>query len=287
MKVLVTGAAGTLGSVAVAALLRAGHEVRATDRRFRADLGVPLVVADLRDEAPLYDLLDGVDALVHLGNHPNRHAGPSPQGLIAENTQMNANAFTAALERGVRRIVFSSSVQVVLRSDLVPLEPHVLPYLPLDGHAPADPGSNAYAVSKHVGEELLRFAARDHADLAVTVLRYPMLVGEQFRRRFASLGNRIPSTWLHLGEATAHLFVEDAADIVARAVERQLPGYHQYFPAQTIAVKNLPVPRLIERFYPSVTLTRDLEQIESLIDISELERDLGCMPRERLEVEFA
>ena len=284
MKVLVTGACGLLGAASVAALVRAGHEVRATDQKFARDLAVRPIVADLLDEHVLYPLLEGMDALVHLGNHPNRYAGPSPQRLLAENVAMNANAFAAALDLGVRRIVFSSSIQVMLRSSLVPVEPHVLPYLPLDGEAPADPGENPYALSKQFGEEMLRLATSLHPELAVSVLRYPMLVGSQFLRRFEPFGGTVPSRMLHLGEASAHLFYEDAAELVVCAVENQAPGYHQYLPAQTFDVTNVEVCRLVERFYPDVTRTRPLESIDTLIDLSALERDLGWKPERRLKV---
>jgi nucleoside-diphosphate-sugar epimerase len=284
MKVLVTGAAGLLGSLSVSALVRAGHEVRATDQRFRGDLPVPLVQADLLDEHALYPLVEGVDALVHLGNLPNRFAGPSPQRLLAENLRMNANAFTAALDRGVRRIVFSSSIQVMLRSALVPIEPHTLPYLPLDGDAPADPGDNFYALSKQFGEEMLALATTLHPELAATSLRYPMLVGAPFLRRFDPFGGKVPSRMLHLGEASAHLFYDDAAELVVHAVERQAPGYHQYLPAQTFRVTNLEVSELVERYYPNVRRTRPLESMDTLIDLSALERDLGWKPKERMEV---
>jgi nucleoside-diphosphate-sugar epimerase len=284
MKVLVTGAAGLLGSQSVAALVRAGHEVRATDQRFSADLSVRLELADLLDEHALYPLVRGMDAVVHLGNHPNRFAGPSPQRLLAENVSMNANVFFAALDSGVRRIVFSSSIQVMLRSALVRVEPHTLPYLPLDGDAPLDPGDNPYAQSKQFGEEMLRLATSLHPDLRATVLRYPMLVGAQFLRRFEPFGGTVSSGMLHLGEATAHLFYEDAAELVVHAVERQAPGYHQYLPAQTFKVKNLEVPTLVERFYPNVRRTRPLESIDALIDLAPLERDLGWKPAQRIEV---
>jgi len=286
MKVLVTGAAGQLGSLSVSALVRAGHEVRATDQKFRGDLGVPFEPADLRDEHALYRLVEGMDALVHLGNHPNRFAGPSPQRLLAENVSMNANAFTAALDCGVRRIVFSSSIQVMLRSSLVPVEPHTLPYLPLDGEAPADPGDNPYALSKQFGEEMLRLATTLHAELAASAIRYPMLVGPHFLRRFEPFGGKVPYKMLHLGEATAHLFFEDAAELVVHALERQTPGYHPYLPAQTFHVTNVPVPRLVERFYPNVRRTRPLDSIDTLIDLSALERDLGWQPKRRMEVEL-
>ncbi len=284
MKILVTGAAGLLGSLSVSALLRAGHEVRATDQRFRGDLGVRVEPADLRDEHALYRLVEGVDALVHLGNHPNRFAGPSPQRLLAENVAMNVNAFTAALDLGVRRIVFSSSIQVMLRSSLVPVEPHTLPYLPLDGTAPPDPGDNPYALSKQFAEESLLLATTLHPELAVSSLRYPMLVGPPFLRRFEPFGGAVPYKMLHLGEATAHLFYEDAAELIVAAVERQSPGYHQYLPAQTFNVTNVPVAELIRRYYSTVRLTRPLDAIETLIDLSALERELGFKPKQRMEV---
>ena len=59
MRILVTGAAGKLGSETVAALGRAGHEVRATDLRYRGDLAVRVVPANLLDEHALYPLLEG------------------------------------------------------------------------------------------------------------------------------------------------------------------------------------------------------------------------------------
>jgi nucleoside-diphosphate-sugar epimerase len=287
MKVLVTGAAGLLGAESVARLVRAGHEVRATDRKFRGDLGVPFEPANLLDEYALYRLVQGMDALVHLGNHPNRFAGPSPQRLLAENVAMNANAFTAAIDSGVRRIVFSSSIQVMLKSSLVPIEPHTLPYLPLDGEAPVDPGDNPYALSKQFGEEMLRLAATLHSDLAVTSLRYPMLVGAQVLRRFEPFGGKIRKGMLHLGEATAHLFFEDAADLIVHAIERQASGYHQYLPAQTFDVTNVPVPELVERFYPNVARRRPLAEIDRLIDLSALVRDLAFTPKQRLTVALA
>jgi len=286
MRVLVTGAAGKLGSHVVAALVGARHEVRATDTRFRADLAVPLRPADLRDEHALYPLLDGCDALVHLGNHPNPFAGPSFQRLLAENTSMNANAFTVALDVGVRHIVFASTIQVMLASDGTRANPARMPYLPLDAHAPADPGLNPYALSKHFGEELLRVAARERPELCATVLRYPMLVAEWFEQRLAQSGGRLSSDALHLGEATAHLSFADGARLIVKVLERPRAGYRQYFPAQTLRITNLGVRGIVERFYPHVRRHVPLEHMTSLIDLEDLARDLDFAPSTHHEVEL-
>jgi nucleoside-diphosphate-sugar epimerase len=260
--------------------------VRATDSRFRGDLAVPFRAADLRDEHALYPLLEGCDALVHLGNHPNRFAGPSFQRLLAENSSMNANAFTVALDSGVRQIVFASTVQVMLTSDGTRADPERLPYLPLDGNAPPAPGLNPYALSKHFAEEFLRVAARERPELALTVLRYPMLVAEGFQQRLAQNGGRVSRDALHLGEATAHLSFADAARLIVKVLERPCAGYRQFFPAQTLDVTNVGVRGLIERFYPNVRRLLPLDRIERLIDLTALGRDLDFTPSARPQVEL-
>jgi nucleoside-diphosphate-sugar epimerase len=287
MRILVTGAAGKLGSQTVSALVQAGHEVRATDMRFRSDLAVPLKPANLLDEHALYPLLEGCDALVHLGNHPNRFAGPSPQRLLAENMAMNANAFIAALDSGVRHVVFASSIQVMIASENIRGAPFELPYLPLDGNAPANPGLNPYALSKQLAEDLLKVAVANKPELSVTVLRYPMLVGDWFKSRLSTNGGRVPWDFLHLGEATAHLSFEDGARLVVQALERSRPGYRQFLPAQSLDVANVGARGLIERFYPTVRRMKPIETIERLIDLADLERELGFSPSERLRVELA
>lgn len=284
MRVLVTGAAGKLGVATVRALVQAGLEVHATDQRFTAELGVPFKTANLLDEHALYPLLEGTDALVHLGNHPNRFAGPSAQRILAENTAMNANVFHAALDLGLKHVVFASSIQVMITSDRVRTEPHTLPYLPLDSDAPQDPGLNPYALSKQFGEEILRVAASVRPELTATAVRYPMLVSDWFEKRLAADGGRVRSDVLHLGEATAHLSFEDAGALVVPLLTRGRPGYRQIFPAQSIDVVNMPAPDLIRRFYPGVRCKKPLETIDRLIDTTEVERDFAWRPRERPRV---
>lgn len=283
MKILVTGAAGKLGSVTVKVLADAGHEVRATDRKFVA--GSPRVEpSDLLDEHALYRLLDGMDAVVHLGNHPNRFAGPSPQRILAENVAMNANVFSAALDLGVRRIVFSSSIQVMLKSDGIRTDRSSIPYLPLDGDAPPNPGLNPYALSKQFAEEHLRTAARENPELTVTVLRFPMLVGEWWSRRIEINAGLLRQDELHLNEATAHLTFRDGARVIAAAIERQAPGYHCYFPAQTLDITNRPPAEVARTFFPGVRTTVPEVELTDLVNRTALERDLGYRPEDRFQV---
>jgi nucleoside-diphosphate-sugar epimerase len=105
MRILVTGAAGLIGS-AVAALLRERHDVVGLDRASgpRIDL-----VADLR--APLR--LHGFDAVVHVAALHAPHVGvASEDEFRSVNVDATARLIDAALAAGVARFVFTSSTSV-------------------------------------------------------------------------------------------------------------------------------------------------------------------------------
>jgi nucleoside-diphosphate-sugar epimerase len=283
MKVLVTGATGRLGSLVCKELLQRGHDVLGTDQRFAGGLAFPLKLADLRDSLAVYPLLEGRDAVVHLGNIPNLSMGPSPQVVLGDNVSMNGNVFRAAVDLGVRRIVFSSSLQAMIRLEegrAFDAAPHI-PYFPLDGDAPADPGHNFYGLSKEFGERMLRVLSELTPELACTSLRFPMLAGDWFRKR---LQQPMPLSGVNFGEALTYLDFNDAATLVGLVVERQQPGYHQYFPAQALTLDGHTVESTLTHFFANTPLRRPKSEIASLVDHSALERDFGFRPRPPLTV---
>lgn len=263
-----------------------GHDVLATDQRFVAGLGAPQRLADLCDPHAVYPLLEGCHAVVHLGNIPNLSLGPSPQGVLARNVAMNVNVFRAAADLGVRRIVFASSIQAMVRLEegRAPETPPGVPYFPLDGEAPADPGHNFYGLSKEFGERTLRVLSERFPELCCTALRFPVLVGAWFYERAAL---PLPLTALNFSEALTYLDFSDAARLVGLVLELQQPGYHQYFPAQAINLEGYTVPRLLSEFFPHTPLRQPLERIEALVDGSALERDFAFRPAPPLTVRVA
>jgi nucleoside-diphosphate-sugar epimerase len=283
--VLVTGATGKLGSAVCKALLERGTRVRATDQRFVAGFPARVELGDLRDEMFVYRVTEGVDAVVHLGNHPNAFVGLSPQRLLAENTAMNSNVFHAATDLGVKALVFASSVQVTMRRDRdTKGPPFDVPYLPLDSELPPNPGLNTYAQSKEFAERMLKlFVASDPA-LSATAIRYPMLVSEWLHNRMTS--GRVPLKNLDFIECTAHLYMEDAGRLVADVLEKRLPGYHQYFPADTMELRGYPVEEWVRDRYPNTPLRRPAAELDRLVDVSVITRDLGWAPRRRMSLEI-
>jgi len=258
--------------------------VRATDQKMSAELELGIELGDLKDEYFVHRLVRGVGAVVHLGNHPNAFAGPSPQRILAENTQMNANVFQACVQHGVERVVFASSVQAFLYTDFERRPSRFrLPYLPLDGQAPCAPGPNTYGQSKEFAERMLQHLCAAHPTLSATALRFPMLVNELTITRFERQRSADPS-WFNFSECVSHLTLEDAGALIALVLERSVAGYRQYFPALAVQFKGRTTADIIRQFYPDTPLRQPLEAIDALIDIADITRDLGWTPSRQILV---
>lgn len=282
MQVLVTGAAGQLGSEVCKALLEAGHAVRATDAVFRKGLPALLDVADLLDYCAAYRLMEGCDAVAHLANHASMGMRRPGQLLYSENVTMDVNVFQSAADLGVKRILFASSVQALGGSrtgDNPPETPSCLKYLPIDGDAPACPGS-LYALSKEAGEQQLKFYAARDPELSATAVRFPSLWGQrhvEWIRR--ARGERPDRPHGFLDEGFAYLHISDGASLVVAVIEKQRPGYHQLFPAAPAPYLSMPIPEIVRQFYPGVPLRVPIEEMKCLVDTSAIEKTLGWKPK--------
>src|SRR3954449_9748267 len=109
---LVTGAAGRVAGQLLPALADR-DDVRLTDRtdEVGASSAAHLAVGELTDPGLLDELLDGVDAVVHLAGNPD------PGSSWSELREPNVEAFRALLDAArrhdVQRVVFASSVHAM------------------------------------------------------------------------------------------------------------------------------------------------------------------------------
>lgn len=107
--VLLTGAAGGLGTLMRELLPRYGYELRLFDMR-PAEGAPDAIVGDLGDRDAVREAVRGVDAVVHL-------AGISLEAsfdkILKANIEGTYHLYEAAREEGVRRIVFASSNHAV------------------------------------------------------------------------------------------------------------------------------------------------------------------------------
>ncbi len=105
MYILVTGAAGNVGTFVTRGLRASGHRVRALDLVDAGDAADESLVGDVGDFDLMRRATEGVDAVIHLGGNP----GDRPWPEIRNNNYVGCyNAFEAARELGVARVVFAS-----------------------------------------------------------------------------------------------------------------------------------------------------------------------------------
>ncbi len=152
MLVLVTGATGFVGSHAVAALRRDGHDVRILvrdPRRIPAALdphGVhaTVVQGDMTDPVAVAAAVKGCDAVVHAAGEVGVESGTGPK--TTANVDGVRTVISAALDAGADPVLYTSTVTVHLPTE----ESVITPDSPL-----AQPLS-AYGTSKRDAELLVR-----------------------------------------------------------------------------------------------------------------------------------
>jgi uronate dehydrogenase len=180
-RVLITGAAGAIGSVVRHGIAGQYDHVRLMDIRPLDDLrpDESSIAADLLDVDRLDEAVGGMDSIVHLAGVPREAEWAK---ILPNNIEGTYNLFEAARKAGVRRIIFASSNHVIgfYRADR-----------DVDAIAPVRPDSR-YGVSKVFGEALGRLYADKHG-IDVACLR----IGS-FRK--APENARQLTTWMSHGD---------------------------------------------------------------------------------------
>jgi uronate dehydrogenase len=111
-RLLLTGAAGNLGRELRPRLKAYCDTLRVSHRKDfgPAGAGEEVMLAELSDAAQMHALLDGVDAVVHMGGVSTEQPGWGP--ILAGNIVGMVNLYEAARQHRTRRIVFASSNHV-------------------------------------------------------------------------------------------------------------------------------------------------------------------------------
>ncbi|WP_413798628.1 NAD-dependent epimerase/dehydratase family protein [Streptomyces iranensis] len=157
--VLLTGAAGGMGTLMRELLPSYGYQLRLLDQ-LPIEGEPDAITADLSDRDALREAVRGVDAIIHL-------AGISLEApfekILRANIEGTYNMYEAAREAGIRRIVFASS------NHAVGFTPHPVgddPLIPLD--TPRRPDTY-YGLSKAFGEDLASFYWDKHGIETVAI----------------------------------------------------------------------------------------------------------------------
>jgi nucleoside-diphosphate-sugar epimerase len=290
VKVVVTGAAGFIGSHLVDRLLGEGHDVAGVDafvdfypraakeanlraardhRRFR------LVEGRLQD-IPLDGLLEGAGQVYHLAVQAGVRSswGRDFQVYTDHNVLATQRLLEAAVQAGVPRLVYASSSSVY--GDRVEL--------PLREDAACRPLS-PYGVTKLAAEHLACLYERNHG-LPVVSLRYFTVYGPRqrpdmaFHRFLSAARDGTPAHVFGDGKQTRDFtFVDDVVTVTRRAGDSGRPGcVYNVGGGQRVSLEE--VLRTIEQVTGrKLALTRDEAQKgdmrDTFADTSAAKRDLG------------
>jgi len=168
MKVLVTGGAGYIGSIAVEQLILAGYEVVVIDNlakghREAVHADATFVEGDLRDRPAIDALFDahGIDAVMHFASHSLvGESMEQPFLYLGENVTCGLNLLESMIDHGVRRFILSSTANLFDDPQTIPI----------DESEQLVPGS-PYGESKFILERFLFWLEKTH-DLRYAALRY-------------------------------------------------------------------------------------------------------------------
>ena len=172
-RILVTGGAGYVGSVSVAALVEAGHEVSVLDdlttgHRAAVNPSARLPEGTYADGTMVRTILeaDGIEAILHCAARSLvGESAVEPAKYYRDNVAGGVALLEAARERGVGRIVFSSTAAVYGTPDRTPI-PEDAPLRPI----------NPYGETKRTFESALAWYGRAYGLRSVT-LRYFNVAG--------------------------------------------------------------------------------------------------------------
>jgi uronate dehydrogenase len=198
-RLLLTGAAGNLGRELRPRLKAYCDTLRLSHRSDfgPAGPGEEIVIASLEDKAAMLGLLQGVDAVVHMGGVSTEQPW---EPILASNIVGMVNLYESARKNGVKRIVFASSNHVTgfYRQDEVvsPLDP-VRP----DGF---------YGLSKAFGENLGRLYW-DRYRIETVCLR----IGSSFTE---PKDRRMLATWMSFDDTERLVVAALTAPVVGHSI---------------------------------------------------------------------
>ena len=234
MKLLVTGAAGFIGSHVAAKLLERGDEVVGLDNlnnyydvnlkqarlaRLTPQRQFRFVKLELADQAAMAALFaaERFDRVIHLAAQAGvRYSLENPQAYVDSNVTGTVNVLEGCRHTGVAHLVFASTSSVYGMNTNMPFSPH----------RGVDHPLSLYASTKKAGELMCHNYAALFS-LPVTVLRFFTVYGPWGRPDMALflfarniLAGQPIDVFNHGHHTRDFTFVEDIAEGVVRACEQ-------------------------------------------------------------------
>ena len=277
-----------VGSYVIRELLAHDHEPTIFSRNPTALEGVGIIAGDIRDIDRLKVACEGQDAIIHSAAITGDWLA-QPEVILHTNVIGTVNVLEAAVHAGISNVVVASSTAAsgYYRHP----QPDPL-YFPFDEEHPVRP-IDCYALSKYLNEETCESYSNQHGINAICLrfsTRYVDQEGpkylvpnehwgvetvEEFWDKFlAMIDNPLMERWTFW----AYVDPRDLALAYRIAAENPREVHGTYYIVADDTMCRTSTPALLEEFFPSVPLRRQMGRHDSLISHSKATRELGWKP---------
>ncbi|WP_353669725.1 SDR family oxidoreductase [Marinomonas sp. THO17] len=179
-NILLTGATGFVGKQLYTVLIKSRQVLSVVRDKLSADFCECVEISEIDKKTQWGDALSGVNCIIHCAARVHIMNDSSSDPLAefrAVNTEGTLNLARQAVEAGVKRFIFLSSIKVNGESTS-----GRQPFTAFDARSPEDP----YGQSKSEAEEQL-LALGKETGMEVVIVRPPLVYGEGVKANFASL----------------------------------------------------------------------------------------------------
>lgn len=282
-RILFTGGTGKAGRHVIPYLLKQGYRVLNIDLEPLNYPSVDNLIADITDSGQIFNAMTsyagfdemepgtGVpkfDAVVHFAAIPRILIKPDNE-TFRVNAMGTYNVIEAAVKLGIKKIIIASSETTygVCFSD-GKTDPKVLP---LEEDYEVDP-MDSYGLSKVVNEKTAQsFQRRSGFDiyaLRIGNVIEPHEYKELFPHYFKNPEVRRRNTF-------SYIDARDLGQIVDLCIQKDGLGYQVFNAGNDHNGAVIPTMELIDKFYPNVPVSRDLEEHEALYSNRKIREVLG------------
>lgn len=263
MRVLVTGAAGVVGSITVQKLREEGHEVVGVDTKgdgvrqcSTTDFeGLKRIVVETKPEA-----------IVHLVAVSFIH-GISQQDVFRINTTSVYNILTLAEELHIERVVIASSINAI---GAILSKTNRFKYFPIDEDHPLEP-EDSYSLSKQVGENIADAFSRRNSWMSIVSLRFHAVLDDKSQAlpQAEKMGNDIS------GDLWGYVLKPYAVDSILKSLAVNWKGHEAFFIVAPDNAVEKPSHELHQTSFPHVTLKQPLTGSKGFFNCQKAKRLLN------------
>ncbi|WP_291910797.1 NAD(P)-dependent oxidoreductase [Chitinophaga sp. CB10] len=216
--ITIIGGAGFIGSELIRCLAST-HKVVSLDKKYKDKNTETEKFVDVTDLESLRTAIGQTDVIILLAAEHTDNV--SPISLYYDvNVQGAKNVLAVMEEKGIKRLIFTSSVAVYGLNKVNPNE-----------ESPVDP-FNHYGKSKWEAEEVMRLWYNGDAEKALTIIRPTVVFGEGNRGNVYNLLKQIKSGKFFMvgnGENKKSMsYVKNITDFIRFLLEKEIKGYEVF-----------------------------------------------------------